>query len=206
MCAVGLDGHKFASLVQAADERRCHLQRRLPSGQHHVCGGIAGHDAHDFCLGHLCPLFVTGVAEGATQVAARKADKDGRGAHMEAFTLQGVENLVDYHGLKNDVLIARFDVTGRVALRLLESHLVTLGYLVGDPSGQVLRRGVKVEHLVQVTVVQLVLDEFLDMAEIDDHAVIVQLFCLAIDDGNPVMAVQVAAFAFIVEFQLVGKA
>ena len=71
--------------------------------------------------------------------------------------------------------------------------------------GKVLCRWVEVEHLVDVGMVDLAVDQFFDQGEVAHHAVAVELFGSAIHVDFPVMAMQVLAFAFIVEIELVAS-
>ena len=72
------------------------------------------------------------------------------------------------------------------------------------PAGDVLCRGVAGKHFVQVPVVQLMLHLFFDVGEVGHHAVSVQFAGAAMNSDDPVVAVQVFAFAGIGESQAVG--
>ena len=91
-----------------------------------------------------------------------------------------------------------------VALGFLDGDLVaSLAHLVAYPAGDVLRCGVEIEDVVEIAVIQLVVDQFLDVGEIVDHAVLVQGLGPAVYGHDPVVAVQPLAFAVVVEREVV---
>ena len=71
------------------------------------------------------------------------------------------------------------------------------------PARDVFGRGVEREDIVQVLMVQLVGNQPLDMAEVRHHAILVEYFRPAINRDNPVVPVQVRAFAFVGKAQAV---
>lgn len=73
---------------------------------------------------------------------------------------------------------------------------------VAEPLGHVFGGRVDIPHdVIDEGVVEAVHD-FLDLAEIDDHAVVVDFLALDGDGDDPVMAMQVRALAFIIEVQV----
>lgn len=95
--SVSLDMDVFSGARQCREERFCELQRRLASGQDDVFRRIAADAADDFSLSHFDAGFVVGVAEVASEIAARKAYEDSGRAGEASLALKGVENLVDFH-------------------------------------------------------------------------------------------------------------
>lgn len=75
--------------------------------------------------------------------------------------------------------------------------------MLANPSGDIFGRGVGRENVVEILVVEFFFDEVFYYREIDDHAVAVQLMSPAIYGNNPIVAVQILAFAFVGESQLV---
>ena len=80
-----------------------------------------------------------------------------------------------------------------------------MGHGVANPFGDIFCRRIEVEDIVQVLMVHLGMDQFLDFLKIDDHAVAVQCFGLAGHIDDPVMSMEMLALAFIVEDQVVGS-
>ena len=79
-----------------------------------------------------------------------------------------------------------------------------MGDLLADPAGDVFSRGVEGEEFVEISVVEIGRDAFLDVAEIGHHAVGVELTRTAVHSHNPVVAVETAAFAFVGKFETVA--
>lgn len=75
--------------------------------------------------------------------------------------------------------------------------------MIADPFGDILGRRVEGKDIVQVLMVELGLDRFLDVTEIDNHTVRVECRGLTIDGDDPVVTVQVLALAGIGEAQVV---
>ena len=96
------------------------------------------------------------------------------------------------------------NIGGFVVARLPHVGTVAVGHRVHNPAGQVLGRRVEVQHLVQVAMVDLPVDQSLDFGEVAHHAVAVQFLGTAIDVDFPVVAVEVLAFALVIEVQLVA--
>lgn len=95
--SVSLDMDEFSGARQRLEERFGELQRGLASGEDNVFRRIAAHFPDDFRLGHLDAGFVVGVAEVASEIAAREADEDSGRPGEASLALKGVENLVDFH-------------------------------------------------------------------------------------------------------------
>ena len=94
-------------------------------------------------------------------------------------------------------------INRHISLGFLYGDFITVLDVVADPFGDVLRGRIDIQHFVDVLMVEGLLDDTLDMGEVGDHSVLVEFFRLAIDDDNPVVAVQVLALAFVVKVQLV---
>ena len=95
------------------------------------------------------------------------------------------------------------DVGSLVVARLPHISTVAVRDSVDNPLGQVLGRRIEVQHLVDVGMVDLAVNQALDLGEVAHHAVAVELFGTAIHIDLPVVAMQVLAFALIVEIKLV---
>ena len=96
------------------------------------------------------------------------------------------------------------DVGGFVVARLPHISAVTVRDSIHNPLGQVLSRRIKVQHLVDVGMVNLSVNQSLDLREIANHAIAVKLLGSAIHVNLPVVAMQVLAFALIVEVKLMA--
>ena len=182
--AVGFYCNKAALNVQLFYKRRSKLQGRFAAGYHHVARWILLDLADYLFFAHFVEWHVVCVAKGAFQIAAGKADKDGRRSSEETFALQGIENFVDTHGdgwlagcvLETDGLKARLDIGGDVAFRLLEGDFVAMGHLLGYPVSQIFGSGVEVEKLVEILVVKFALNVLLHVGEVCYHSIFVQCF------------------------------
>lgn len=95
--SVSLDVDEFSGARQRLEERFGELQCGLASGKDDMLRRIAADAADDFRLGHLDAMLVVGVAEVASEIAAREADKDSWRPCEASLALKGVENLVDFH-------------------------------------------------------------------------------------------------------------
>ena len=91
-----------------------------------------------------------------------------------------------------------------IAFAFLDLHLVAVRHLFANPASHVLRRRIKVHHIVQELVIEFTLHNFLDVRKIDHHSVLVERFGLAEHRDNPVVAVQTAALALVRERELVS--
>lgn len=76
--------------------------------------------------------------------------------------------------------------------------------LFANPASDILRRRVKRQQLVEVTVVEIVVYPVLYVFEINHHPFGIKSFCLAIYGDNPIVTVQVGTFAFIREIEPVA--
>jgi hypothetical protein len=95
------------------------------------------------------------------------------------------------------------DVGGFVVARLPNIGTIAVRDGVDNPLGQVLGSRIEVKDLVDVGMVDLAVYQALDLGEVAHHAVAVELFATTIHVDLPVMAMQVLAFALIVEIKLV---
>ena len=95
-------------------------------------------------------------------------------------------------------------IARHITLALLHSAFITLWYLLRAPAGNIFRRGVEGQHVVQVLMVKAALDETLHLREVYHHAVLVQLTGLTIKRDDPVMAMHLCAFTFIIDSQLMA--
>jgi len=72
-------------------------------------------------------------------------------------------------------------------------------HLVADPLCYILGGGIKGEKFIEIAMVKIAMYMFLDRGEVDNHAVGIQFTGLAMDGYNPVVTVQITAFAGIGE-------
>ena len=96
------------------------------------------------------------------------------------------------------------DVRSLVVARLPHISAVAVRDSIHNPLGQVLGRRVEIQDLIDVGVVDLAVNQTFDFGEIAHHAVAVKLFSAAIHIDLPVVAMQVLAFALIVEIKLMA--
>ena len=96
------------------------------------------------------------------------------------------------------------DVGGFVVARLPHISAVTVRDSIHNPLGQVLSRRVEVQDLIDIGVVDLAVNQTFDFGEIAHHAIAVELLATAIHVNLPVVAMQVLAFALIVEVKLMA--
>ena len=96
------------------------------------------------------------------------------------------------------------DVGSLVVARLPHISTVAVRDGVDNPLGQVLGRRVEVKYLIDVGMVNLSVNQALDFGEVAHHAIAVELLATAIHIDLPVVAVQVLAFALIVEIKLMA--
>ena len=80
-----------------------------------------------------------------------------------------------------------------------------MGNGVADPLGDIFRRRIEVEDIVQILMIHFAMDHFLDFLKIDDHAVSVQCFGLAGHIDDPVMTVEMLTLTLIIEDQVMGS-
>ena len=96
------------------------------------------------------------------------------------------------------------DVGSLVVTRFPHVGTITIRHGIDDPTGQVLGRGIEVQHLVDVGMVDLAMNQALDLGEVAHHAVAVELLATAIHVDLPVVAMEVLALALVVEVKLVA--
>ena len=160
------------------------------------------------------------VAEMAIQIAAAEAHENSGRTAMEAFALEGIEYFVDlehYVWIASSFLLAMtqsvlikvlwgfiLDVGSLVVARLPHIGAVAVRDSVDNPLGQVLGSRVEVQHLVDVGMVNLSVNQTFDFGKIAHHAIAVKFLGAAIHIDFPVVAVQVLAFALIVEVKLMA--
>ena len=94
------------------------------------------------------------------------------------------------------------DVGGLIVARLPDISAVAVRYGVNNPFGYVLGRRVEVEDIIDIGMVDLAMNQTFNLGKIAHHAIAVELFTTAIDVDLPVVAVQVLAFALVVEVKL----
>ena len=92
-----------------------------------------------------------------------------------------------------------------VALAFLHVDAPAVRHEFADMAGDVLGGGIERKLVVEARMVEVVDHDALDFREIRHHAVVVQLPGTAMHGHNPVVAVEVAAFALVVEFEAVGR-
>ena len=96
------------------------------------------------------------------------------------------------------------DVRGLVVARLPHIGTIAIRDGIDNPLGQVLGGRIEIQHLVEVRVVYLAVDQTFDFSEVAHHAVVVQLLGAAIHIDFPVMAMEVLAFALVVKVELMA--
>lgn len=85
--AIGFHRYLIAMLMQTGSKSLIHLQGWFATRKHHKTCRILQDGLHNLLITHLTVCFKRGVAERATQIAARKAHKYGCPACMEALAL-----------------------------------------------------------------------------------------------------------------------
>ena len=95
------------------------------------------------------------------------------------------------------------DVGSLVVARLPNVGTVAIRDRIDNPAGQILRRRVEVQYLVDVGMVYLSVYQAFDFGKVTHHAIAVKLFGPAIHIDLPVVTMQVLAFTLIVEIKLV---
>ena len=180
--------------MEEVDEIWCGLERRLATREDNVTSGETSYKVDNFFWREFYGRFVERVAEGTVKVASGKPDKDGRCASMEAFTLKGIEYLVESHYLI-------YLIGGDVAGAFLYIHAVAMRNLLLAPAGEILGCGVVGEYVVEDFMIEDIADALLDKSEVDNHAVVVELFGAAVDGDGPVVAVKGGTLAWVVEVE-----
>ena len=205
--AVGLDLNEVPFPVQPFHEFLGQLQSRLTSRYYGVSGRRPLDFLDDVIDGHLASLLMRRVAEWACKVTPRQTDEHRRMPRETSLALQRVKNLIDSHGKtdsKGMRLYAVHDICRRVPLAFLHRRLVTFRNLLRDPPRDILRRRVERQHVIEVAVVERVMDALLYAREVTDHPVGVEALGTAVDGHNPVVAVDIGAFALIRKLEAVG--
>ena len=113
----------------------------------------------------------------------------------------------EYLAKKYSLLIIHYSffINRDISFGFLDGDLIAVLYMVADPARDILGRRIDVQHLVDILMIEGVLYDFLDVGEIGHHAILIQLLRLAIDDNDPVMAVQVLALAFVRQHQVMCR-
>ena len=96
------------------------------------------------------------------------------------------------------------DVGGFVVARLPNISAVAVRDGIHNPFGQILGCRIEVQDFVDIGMVDLSVYQALDFGEVAHHAIAVELFGTAIHIDLPVVAMQVLAFALIVEIKLMA--
>ena len=96
------------------------------------------------------------------------------------------------------------DVRSLVVARLPHISAIAVRDGIHNPLGQVLGRRVEIQDLIDVGVVNLAVNQTFDFGEVAHHPVAVELLATAIHVDLPVMAMQVLAFALVIEVKLVA--
>ena len=75
--------------------------------------------------------------------------------------------------------------------------------LVGNPFGHIFGGRIDIAHnIVHVFVIELAVNRFFDMTEVNYHAVLIKLGGACMNVHNPVVTVQVLTLAWVGQFQL----
>jgi hypothetical protein len=194
--------------VQGVDKRFVHLQSRLATRKHTHLPSLIGHVVQVQCLRdnllrrHLRVFRELGVTPWATQIATAKANEHSGNAAVYALALQGKEYFVNL--IQNVKRLVLF-IDCHIAFALLDGDFVAILHMVANPFGDILRRRVDIQYIVDILMVECVFDHAFDMCEIGHHAVLAQFFRLAINDNNPVMAVQRLALALVRQIQVMRR-
>ena len=133
------------------------MDKWLPTGQSNVLG-VERLDLFHYFFGSHFRIIGTlhgihGVTIFASEITTEQTDEDGRGACADTLPLDTQEDFRDFHNVRRTVLIDF--VFGNIAFAFLDRHLIAVGNLVANPLGNILCRGVEIDHIVNVLVVQL---------------------------------------------------
>ena len=104
MRTVRLDANVFTQLVQLVDKRVINPEGGFATCEDDGPRWAFGYLLHDFLVAHPGTCLVRCIAKGAFQITTRKANKERRRTRMESFTLQAIENLVDFTHKYNFIL------------------------------------------------------------------------------------------------------
>lgn len=96
MRSVGFDSHKPMSRLDSLNHLFVDHQRRLAARQNNSFRRIAVDFGKYLKNSHFGMLLVASVAERATQIASRKANKHCRSSRKIALTLKAIKYLVDF--------------------------------------------------------------------------------------------------------------
>lgn len=96
------------------------------------------------------------------------------------------------------------DIGSLIVARLPHISAVAVRDGIHNPLGQVLGRRVEVQHFIDIGMIYLSVNQALNLSEVAHHAVAVKFLGTAIHIDLPVVAVQVLAFALIVEVKLMA--
>jgi len=91
-----------------------------------------------------------------------------------------------------------------IALALLYLGTITGRNLLHTPTGDVLGRRVKGQHIVQILMVQPTLDVAFNLGEVDHHTILIQLFSTTVEGDDPVVTVQLRALALVVQHKMMA--
>ena len=139
-------------------------------------------------------------------MAARNRLPPGKQPVGVLSSQKGFDCFVCFVTIKSIKILRRvvLDVGSLVVARLPHIGAVAVRDGVHNPLGQVLSRRVEFEDLVDVGMVNLAVNQTLDFGEIAHHTIAVEIFSAAIHIDLPVVAMQVLAFALIVEIELMA--
>ncbi len=96
-----------------------------------------------------------------------------------------------------------FFIDGHVVFRFFHFYFKTGGDLLANPVGDVLGGWVERQDIVEVLMVEFRLDRLFDMAEIDNHAILVQRERAAVNGDYPIVTMRMFAFTGIGQSQAV---
>ena len=97
-----------------------------------------------------------------------------------------------------------FDIGGFIVARLPHISAIAVRDSVDNPFGEVLGCWIEVQNLIKVGMIYLSVNQAFDFGEVTHHAVVIQFLSAAIHVHFPVVAVEVLAFALVVEVELMA--
>ena len=211
--AVGLYADIEACCVEGVEERFVHLQGWFSARQDKHFPPLVRYIVevegfgYDLAGGHLCIFGEIGITPRTAKVTSAESHKHRRDATMCSFALKRIKYFVNaitqiFKSFNRSIVHL---IDGGVAFGFLDGDLIAVLHVVANPAGDIFRRRVDVQHFVDVLVVKGIFDYFLDMREIRHHAVCIQFFRLAIDDDDPVMTMQVLAFALVTQHEIMRR-
>ena len=92
-----------------------------------------------------------------------------------------------------------------IAVRLPHHGLIAQGELLNHPCGDVFRRGIEGQQLIEIAMIQESVHHLLDMLKVLHHSLAIQFARCQINGNHPVMAVQPAALAAVGKIQLMAS-